>query len=309
METVAVVLRNPGALALERVGCLPAGAEDVLVETAYSGISTGTEKLLWSGRMPPFPGMGYPLVPGYETVGRVVDPGSSGLDEGTFVFVPGARCYGPVKGLFGGAAQRLLVDAGRVTPIDETLGANGTLLALAATARHALAGGPLPKLIVGHGVFGRLLARLTVALGGHPTVIERNPSRQIGARGYRVLDPDEDPRRDYTVIYDASGDSEVIDSLVARAAPGAEIVLAGFYEGRPSFAFPPAFMREIRLRIAAEWRPDDLAAVLALLAEGRLSLDGLISHRAPAADAPEAYRKAFSDPGCLKMILDWRATA
>ena len=67
METVAVVLRNPGALALERVGCLPAGAEDVLVETAYSGISTGTEKLLWSGRMPPFPGMGYPLVPGYET--------------------------------------------------------------------------------------------------------------------------------------------------------------------------------------------------------------------------------------------------
>jgi myo-inositol-1(or 4)-monophosphatase len=35
----------------------------------HSGISTGTERLLWDGTMPPFPGLGYPLVPGYETVG------------------------------------------------------------------------------------------------------------------------------------------------------------------------------------------------------------------------------------------------
>ena len=42
------------------------------MDIEWSGISTGTEKLLWSGRMPPFPGMGYPLVPGYESVGRIV---------------------------------------------------------------------------------------------------------------------------------------------------------------------------------------------------------------------------------------------
>ena len=34
------------------------------MDVEWSGISTGTERLLWSGRMPPFPGLGYPLVPG-----------------------------------------------------------------------------------------------------------------------------------------------------------------------------------------------------------------------------------------------------
>jgi len=67
-------------------------------------------------------------------------------------------------------------------------------------------------------------------------------------------------------------------------------------------------MREARMRVAAEWRPNDLAAVTALIDAGRLSLDGLITHRAAAAEAPSAYRTAFSDPACLKMILDWRAS-
>ncbi|MEM9757458.1 MAG: chlorophyll synthesis pathway protein BchC, partial [Pseudomonadota bacterium] len=40
---------------------------------------------------------------------------------------------------------------------------------------------------------------------------------------------------------------------------------------------------------------------------GALSLDGLVTHRRPADDADAAYRTAFADPGCLKMILDWEA--
>ena len=75
------------------------------------------------------------------------------------------------------------------------------------------------------------------------------------------------------------------------------------------FAFPPAFMREARIRISAEFRPEDTAAVTRQIDDGRLSLDGLITHRAPAAQAQDAYRTAFADPGCLKMILDWRDAA
>ena len=86
-------------------------------------------------------------------------------------------------------------------------------------------------------------------------------------------------------------------------------MLAGFYDEPLSFAFPPAFMREARIRVAAEWREPDLAAVHALIATGRLSLDGLITHRAEAADAEDAYRTAFDDPSCLKMVLDWRDCA
>ena len=127
------------------------------------------------------------------------------------------------------------------------------LLALAATAHHAVAapGAALPDLIIGHGVLGRLLARLVVAQGGAPVVWERNAGRAEGAIGYTVLDPEADARRDYRCICDVSGDSAILDTLIARLAPGGEIVLAGFYAERLGFAFPPAFMREARIRIAA----------------------------------------------------------
>ena len=311
METLAVVLTRPEQIALGRVALDPPGAADVVVDVAWSGISTGTERLLWSGRMPDFPGMGYPLVPGYESVGEVVEAGrDSGRRVGELVFVPGARCFGPVRGLFGGAAARVVLPGERALPIDAELGERGVLIALAATAHHAVpvAPGNPPELIVGHGVLGRLLARLAVLAGGAPVVWETNSARAEGAEGYQVLHPEADLRRDYRAICDASGDAGLIDSLVGRLAPGGEIVLAGFYTERISFAFAPAFMREARLRVAAQWQPADLAAARALIENGRLSLDGLITHRHAAAQAEAAYRTAFTDPACLKMVLDWSTT-
>jgi 3-hydroxyethyl bacteriochlorophyllide a dehydrogenase len=311
MQTVAVVLEKPERLSLSRLDLSPPGDADVVVDIEWSGISTGTERLLWSGRMPSFPGMGYPLVPGYESVGRVAMAGPhSGRAVGDTVFVPGARCFGPVRGLFGGAASRLVVRGDRVTPFDVRLGEQGVLLALAATAYHAIGdSGTPPDLIVGHGVLGRLLARLAVAMGGAPIVWERNPERADGASDYAVLAPDEDTRRDYRVICDVSGDPTLLDTLIGRLAPRGEIVLAGFYSDPLAFAFPPAFMKEARIRVAAEWQPADLAAVKALIENGRLSLDGLITHRQKAEDAESAYRAAFTDPSCLKMILDWKGYA
>ena len=71
MEAHAVVINQPKHVALTKLRIDELGPEDVAVEMEYSGISTGTEKLIWSGAMPQFPGMGYPLVPGYESVGRI----------------------------------------------------------------------------------------------------------------------------------------------------------------------------------------------------------------------------------------------
>ena len=68
-------------------------------------------------------------------------------------------------------------------------------------------------------------------------------------------------------------------------------------------------MREARIRVAAEWREPDLVAVTGYAQSGALSLDGLITHRFDASEADGAYRTAFGDPACLKMILDWRQTA
>lgn len=318
MKTSAVILSGPQDLSLREVSLIRPGAADVVVEVAHSGISTGTEKLFWSGTMPHFPGMGYPLVPGYEAAGEVVEAGAeSGHAVGDHVFVPGASCFeandaGPVRGLFGAASRVLVTPGARVTRIDAGFGAQGALLALAATARHALAGfdRALPDLIVGHGVLGRLLARLTLAAGAPPpTVWDTNPARHHGAVGYEVIRPEADSRGNYKAIYDASGAPDLLDSLIGRIAKGGEVVLAGFYTQPIAFAFAPAFMKEARFRIAAEWAAEDMVATRQLVESGALSLAGLVTHTRPAAAAPAAYATAFTDPDCLKMILDWKGHA
>ena len=337
MVARAVVFSGPKQISVRALPLPAVGEGEVAVDVDVSGISTGTERLLWSGTMPPFPGLGYPLVPGYESVGRVVEVGAGvpTLALGDRVFVAGASCFSDVRCLFGGTASRLVVKAAKAIRLapeiaafqDGVAGAAvggsvdaGALLALAATAHHTLTvNNPSETpcdLIVGHGVLGRLVARLAVAAGHPVTVWENNPQRAAGAVGYRVTNAAEDSRRDYRRIVDVSGDSGIVDTLVGRLARGGEIVLGGFYSAPLQLTFPPAFMREARFSIAAEFTPHDIADCLALLAKGALRLDGLITHRtrisrndddaAADASAVEAYATAFGDPACLKMLIDWR---
>ncbi|MCE2872791.1 MAG: hypothetical protein LW605_03360 [Xanthomonadales bacterium] len=49
MDTLAVVLEGPERLALARLSLCEPAPEDVVVDIEWSGISTGTERLLWSG--------------------------------------------------------------------------------------------------------------------------------------------------------------------------------------------------------------------------------------------------------------------
>jgi bacteriochlorophyllide a dehydrogenase len=311
----AIVFDAPQQLSVQTLPLKPFEAGDVDIEVSHSGISTGTERLLWDGTMPPFPGLGYPLVPGYETVGTVVRAAEGvALAVGSTVFVPGSYSFVGVRNIFGGAGARLRVPHTRVVPVAAELGPRAVLLALAATCYHALAFGGqrqppvLPGLVVGHGVMGRLLARICLALGGPaPTVWETQAQRRGGTQGYDCVHPDEDTRRDYRCIVDVSGDSGLLDTLISRLGPGGEVILAGFYKQPLGFAFAPAFMREASIRIAAQWQPHDLHAVTALVQGGALSLDGLITHTLPLGSARAAYETAFGDPQCLKMMLDWQA--
>ena len=56
MKTKAVVVSEPEQLVLNTLDLTPPGENDAVIDIEWSGISAGTERLLWSGRMPPFPG-------------------------------------------------------------------------------------------------------------------------------------------------------------------------------------------------------------------------------------------------------------
>ena len=318
-HATAVVLDAPGALALRELALRQPADADVVVDVEWTGISTGTERLLWRGTMPFFPGMGYPLVPGYETVGRVRWAGpTSGRAVGERVFLPGAYSFTEARNLFGGAARTLVAPGARAHSVGDELGESSVLLSLAATALHAVRsrdadGRPtLPDLIVGHGALGRLCARLVLALGGDaPTVWEIDERRMDGADGYTVVRPDTDPRKDYRAICEVSGANGLLDQWIGRLARGGEVVIAGFYTEPLAFQYVPAFMRGARLRVAAEFTPADLAEVREMAVDGRLALDGLVTHRARVDDGvaavTAAYQAAFDDAACVKMVLDWRS--
>ena len=182
----AIVFDAPQQLSVQTLEVKAFEANDIEVDVTFSGISTGTERLLLDGSMPPFPGLGYPLVPGYETVGIVSKVGESAtLQLGDHVFVPGSYTFQGVRNIFGGAGSRLVVAHDRAVKVQASLGPQAVLLALAATCYHAIAlGGEkqpmvLPDLIVGHGVMGRLLARITLAAAANSSTVSPRVRRAI----------------------------------------------------------------------------------------------------------------------------------
>ena len=139
LKSLAVVMEEPEHLALTSLVLDPPAATDVVVETHWSGVSTGTERLLYTGQMPMFPGMGYPLVPGYETVGTIVEVGA---DAGLAIGSAGLRAWRamlrrrPRSAWRRGLASRRSRRPRR--PGSCSLGENAVLLALGATALHAI---------------------------------------------------------------------------------------------------------------------------------------------------------------------------
>jgi 3-hydroxyethyl bacteriochlorophyllide a dehydrogenase len=103
-----------------------------------------------------------------------------------------------------------------------------------------------------------------------------------------------------------SGAHDIIDQAVHHFAKHATLCLAGFYAAPIQFNFPAAFMREIDIRISAEWQPQDMQTAMDLVAMGDLDLSDIITHDKSYDLAEQAYETAFSDPACLKMVLDWR---
>jgi len=316
MNTQAVVIPEPGKVQLQDVALNDPGPDDVIIETAYTSISAGTERMLLAGQMP-HPMLQLPVVPGYETVGRVVEVGANvdAAMQDQWVYVGGALCYDGVNAAWGGQSARLFTDAGRVVPLGDVDPRQGVLLALAATALHGVdvMGAQDSVLIIGQGPVGQLAARIAKNRGAHVIVADRSASRLTHAIADQIINVDEtaitevieDP---VTAIIEASGSMSALAGALPKLANGGTILLLGYYQTL-DLPYMPLFLKEARLLTAKEWAPGDLNRCRDLIASGELNVASLLTHDFPITEVTSAYETALNDTDCLKLVLDWTTVA
>ncbi|MDW8350669.1 MAG: chlorophyll synthesis pathway protein BchC [Anaerolineae bacterium] len=331
MKTKAIVIPAPHTVELREVELKPLGADDVLIRTTLTSISAGTERMLLRGVMP-HPMLQFPVVPGYETVGRVIEAGAHARAWlGKRVYVGGNYGFIGVNPAFGGQSAYIVAPQSHLTDLQSLTDEQGVMLALAATALHGVdiafaapvhaqqdASSPAPSvLILGQGIVGQLAARFAKARGAHVTVTDKIASRlrlSLADAKLRVEDgelkAEDDPssasalNSPFSVLIDATGKMDAIAPRLMNVQKGGRVVLLGYYE-KIDLPYMPAFLRELTFAVSKEWAPGDLARARDAIAAGQIEVHSLITHCLPADDAPKAFDLAFNDPDCVKMILKW----
>ncbi len=298
-------------------------ASQVVARALASGVSQGTELLLYRGLGPtPFdPSLDAPGAPtfprryGYAWVGEVVERAADGTGPH-----PGARVFALAP-----HGDRHALEASAVRAIDRAIPpARAVLAANLETAVTCVwdAGIGLGDRVVvlGGGVVGLLVARLARASGARVRLVEPSPRRRsaAGALGVDAVAPGDDaPRADADVVVEATGDPAVLDVAVRHAAREATIVVASFYGARSAaVALGDDFHRR-RLRLLASqvsvvppsraprWSFDCRFDLVRALLEDA-ALDALVDPPCPFADAAAVYARLDRRPGdAVQTVFDY----
>lgn len=315
MNTKAVVITAPHTVGLQDVTLKQLGPDDVLIETAYTSISAGTERMLLAGQMP-HPMLQLPVIPGYETVGQITTLGEH-VDaewQGKWVYVGGAMCYDGINGAWGGQSAHLFTNVSRVIPLDGLDPRQGVMLALSATALHGVDLLNITAddrvVVIGQGPVGQIAARIAAVKGAWVAVTDRSPSRLALAEGNVVINVDNQPLNEavaepVNVIIEASGSMQALADALPLLANGGTILLLGYYTTL-EIPYMPLFLKEAKLLTAKEWAPGDLLRCRDMIREGTLDVSPLLTHTLPITAVSEAYEVAMNDLDCLKLLLEWK---
>ncbi|MFP4437481.1 MAG: zinc-binding dehydrogenase [Chloroflexaceae bacterium] len=319
IKSKSVVIPRRNAIELRDVMVAEPKAGEILIRTAFTSISAGTERMLLDGRMP-HPALSFPVVPGYETVGQVVRVGKDVAPEmvGEWVYVGGARCFKGVNPAWGGQSQYITTQAERVVTLNGVSPEVGVILALGATALHGINVAQVRRndrvLVLGQGIVGQLAARLASRAGAsHVAVADRVGVRLAASQADQVIDVSKDSPEEalggerVNLIIEATGSMGALSSALPLLADHGRVLLLGYYE-HIDVPYAPIFMREAQILAAREWEfgPDgELPRTRDLLASGELNVNGLLTHRVPLERIQAAYRLALEDPSCLKVLVEW----
>ena len=317
MKVRAVVIPRPHTVELRELELIEPVSTDVIVRTAYSSISAGTERMVLAGQMP-HPALSLPVVPGYETVGQIVGRGSEVPPEfeGRWVYVGGARCYQDINAAWGGQSAMLIVNYERVVPLETLEPRQGVLLALGATALHGvdllereqqLQGRRI--LVLGQGPVGQLATRIARARGAWVAVADKSVTRLERAEADQRILVQEQPVTEHLqvpvdMLIEATGSMAALTAALPALADGGTILLLGYYD-MLQLPYMPLFLKQARLLTAREWAAGDLLRMRDLVIQGSVDVKGMLTHSLPVERIAEAYMVALDDLDCLKLVVSW----
>ncbi len=300
---------EPRTVEIER-GPVPTPApEELLVETICSGISPGTELMLFRGDAPAdVPAdetiaalsgdLSYPVAYGYACVGRVTRVGDEvsedWLDRQVFAFHPHASHFT--------APPRDLV------PIEGEPPERATLLPHVETALSICMDAE-PSIgerigVFGQGLIGLLTTRLLAAypLSRLSTVDgsadRRDRSVALGAD--RSIPPDE-ALSDLDCAIELSGNPDALDAAIAATGYAGRVILGSWYGDRRAnldlggrfhrsrISIESSQVSTIAPRLRGRWDTDRRLS-LATKWLSRVDPDTFLTHRLSVEEAAEAYR-------------------
>jgi len=348
---VARVVRftSPGHAEVVEVEDAPVGADEVRIDTVYSGISAGTELTAYRGSNPYLthewdaerrlfvPGESthaYPLDGwGYEEVGLI-----SAVGRGTERSLVGRLVWG-AWGHRSSVVRPAEWVRPRLLPPDSSPW-SGVFAKIGAIALNAILDADIhvgeTVVVFGAGVPGQIVAQLARLNGGRVVVVDLDESRrtlalELGAA--LALDPATDDvagrvreitdNRGADVVIEMSGSYHALHEAVRTAAYSSRVVVAGFFQGD---AVPVRLGEEFhhnRISIigsqisgvapALQHRWDELrmsGVVLELERAGQLRLRDLVTHTFAADDAPAAFEMLDrATEPALQVVLDYGVPA
>jgi NADPH:quinone reductase-like Zn-dependent oxidoreductase len=237
----ALWIEAPGRAALRDEALRPPGPEEALVAMRFSALSRGTERLVFSGRVPaaqapfmraPFQvgDFSFPVKYGYCAVGEILDGPAERLGQNVF-------CLHPHQDFFVAPLAALRPVPERVPLRRAVVAAN---LETALNALWDSGAGPGDRiLVIGAGLVGLLVAALAAGLpGAEVFVSDLDPSREKLAAGFGAtfVAPDSAPR-EVDVAFHASASASGLALALDCAGLEAKVVELSWY-GEGDVAVP-----------------------------------------------------------------------
>jgi 2-desacetyl-2-hydroxyethyl bacteriochlorophyllide A dehydrogenase len=315
--------------------------QELLIESEWSFISTGTELANYTGREPkvfqPGAWCAYPWKSGYANCGIVVRA-PSGRGTQVTMAQPGDRVftYGPHASTFIYDARRLVM---RVPDeIDSAIAAASRMAGVALTALivSEIQGNPWVA-VFGLGLVGNLAAQAFAirgcrVIGVDPVAARRELAGRCGVESTVGGTPVEAQQaileitngKLAAITVDAVGDSRVVMQALKATANFGQLVILGSprvaVQGDLTELLSDVHLRWITIRGALEWclpmYPDvgnresqysKQEMIFDWMRRGLLQVEPLISHRLAPEQIKEGYDGLLQEPDQYTgVLLDWR---